>query len=202
MKQTSITKFKIIWNSPVVLGFVMVCLLATILDRITGGWANAAIFSTYRSSLLNPLTYLRLFTHVFGHAGFEHFIGNATFLLLIGPMLEEKYGGNTLLTIMGITAFITGLVNSLLFSNVALCGASGIVFAFIIMTSFTNFKDHEIPVTFLFVAVIFIGEQVFQGISVKDQVSNLTHIIGGMVGAYLGYQLGKRGNPKDILNSL
>lgn len=32
------------------------------------------IFMTYHSSLMSPLTYLRLFTHVFGHDGWQHFI--------------------------------------------------------------------------------------------------------------------------------
>ncbi|MBQ7775399.1 MAG: rhomboid family intramembrane serine protease, partial [Lachnospiraceae bacterium] len=86
----------------------------------------------------------------------------------------------------------TGLINYIFFWKVALCGASGIVFAFILLTSFTNFKEGEIPLTFILVAVIFIGQQIFEGITVQDNVSNLSHIIGGIVGAICGYLLNKK----------
>lgn len=39
------------------------------------------VFSVYRSSLMSPLTYIRFIGHVFGHAGWEHFIGNITLIL-------------------------------------------------------------------------------------------------------------------------
>ncbi|MDY4507258.1 MAG: rhomboid family intramembrane serine protease [Candidatus Faecousia sp.] len=42
---------------------------------------------------------MRCFTHVFGHVGFDHFLGNAMCLLLIGPMLEEKYGSKVILNV-------------------------------------------------------------------------------------------------------
>lgn len=147
---------------------------------------------TYHSSLKNPMTYLRFFTHVFGHDGWSHFIGNAAYLLLLGPMLEEKYSSRTLIEIIGLTAVVTGLVNYFLFWNVALCGASGVVFAFIILASFTGFKDGEIPLTFILVALIYIGQQVVDGVLVSDNVSNLSHIIGGLLGGIIGYGLNKK----------
>ena len=106
-------------------------------------------------------------------------------------MLEEKYGSKVLLEIMGITAVVTGLVNYIFFWNVGLCGASGVVFAFIILASFTGFKEGEIPLTFILVAIIFIGQQVYDGIFIRDNVSNLTHILGGIVGSGLGYVMNK-----------
>ena len=73
-----------------------------------------------------------------------------------------------------------------------MCGASGIVFSFILLTSFTNFKEGEVPLTFILVAVIFMGQQIFEGIMVQDNVSNLSHIIGGIIGAVCGYLLNKK----------
>ena len=147
---------------------------------------------TYHSSLLNPLTYIRFITHVFGHAGWEHFIGNATYLLLLGPVLEEKYKSGTLIEIIIITALVTGIINYIFFPNIALCGASGIVFAFIILASFTGFKDGEIPLTFILVATIYIGQQIYNGITVNDNVSQMAHITGGLVGSITGYILNKK----------
>ena len=186
-----VKKLKITFNSPVVLFFVFACFVVTLLGAITGGTTTQAIFMTYHSSLKNPLTYLRFFTHVLGHSGWAHFMGNAAYLLLLGPMLEEKYRSKTLVEIILLTALVTGLINYLLFWNVALCGASGVVFAFIILASFTGFKDGEIPLTFILVTLIYIGQQVFEGLFVADNVSNLSHIIGGLIGAVIGYGLNK-----------
>ena len=182
-------KLKITNNSPAVLGFALVSLAALILALFTGGGSNRLLFMTYRSSLKNPLTYIRLFTHVLGHSGWAHFIGNMSYILLLGPTLEEKYGSGKILGVIGITALVTGAVNYILFPNVALCGASGVVFAFILLVSFTNVREGEIPLTVLLVALIFIGQQVYEGVFLRDKVSNLSHILGGAVGAAAGYRL-------------
>jgi GlpG protein len=182
-------KLKITNNSPAVLGFALASLAVLILGFITGGSSNQLLFMTYHSSLKNPLTYVRFFTHVLGHNGWSHFIGNMSYILLLGPMLEEKYGSGKVLEVIGITALVTGIVNYILFPSVALCGASGVVFAFILLVSFTNVREGEIPLTVLLVALIFIGQQVYEGIFLRDNVSNLSHILGGIVGAVAGYKL-------------
>ncbi|MCR5118487.1 MAG: rhomboid family intramembrane serine protease [Lachnospiraceae bacterium] len=185
-------KLKITFNAPVVLTFALVCLVALILSFITFGASNKLLFMTYRSSLLSPLTYLRLFTHVLGHSSWAHFIGNMSYILLLGPMLEEKYGSSEITWIIVVTALVTGIVNCLFFPLTALCGASGVVFAFILLTSFTGFKQGELPVSVILVALIYIGQQVYDGLFVQDNISNLSHIIGGLVGAVIGYRLNKK----------
>lgn len=185
-------KLKISYNAPMILSFVFLCFAVTLIGVLTGGRATRLLFTTYHSSLRSPLTYLRFFTYIFGHAGWNHFLGNATYLLLIGPMLEEKYGSRMLMEIIAITALVTGLVNYIFFWNVGLCGASGVVFAFILLASFTGFQEGEIPLTFILIAVMFIGQQIIEGITVSDNVSNTAHIVGGLVGAGLGYMLNKK----------
>lgn len=185
-------KLKISFNSKVVLIFVFLCMIATILGMISNHAITQLLFMTFHSSLLNPLTYLRFFTHVLGHSSWEHFIGNASYLLLLGPMLEEKYGSKTLVEIILITGFVTGVIMYVFFPGTALCGASGVVFAFIILASFTGFQEGEIPLTFILITIIYIGQQVIQGMTVNDNVSQLGHIIGGIVGAIVGYVLNKK----------
>lgn len=185
-------QLKISYNAPVILSFVLICLAAMLVGMLTGGRSTTLLFMTYHSSLANPLTYLRFFTHVFGHSSWSHFIGNASYLLLLGPMLEEKYGSRMLMEIIAVTALVTGIVNYVFFWNVGLCGASGVVFAFIVLASFTGFHEGEIPLTFILIAVIYIGQQVYEGIAVADHVSNMAHIVGGLVGAVIGYLLNKK----------
>ncbi len=185
-------RIKLKYNSPVILTFVLMCFAVTLLGIITRGASTTLLFSVYRGPLSNPMTFLRMFTHIFGHSGFEHFIGNAMYLLLLGPMLEEKYGSSIMVKVIIVTAAVTGLIHCLLWGNFALCGASGVVFACILLSSFTAFKDGEIPVTFIMVAVLFIGKEILSGVITNDDVSNLTHIIGGIVGSICGYALNRR----------
>ena len=78
---------------------------------------------------------------------------------------------------------------------VSLLGASGVVFAFIILSSVTSFRTGEIPLTFVLVAIIFLGQQIIQGLFVADNISNLSHFAGGVIGGAAGFKLG--GGDKD-----
>lgn len=182
-------KLKITFNAPVVLSLVAISFIATLLNYLTLGASGRILFMTYHSSMLSPMTWIRAFTHIFGHADWAHLIGNMSYLLLLGPMLEEKYSSQTLAAVIAITAVGTSIVNYILFPNVALCGASGVVFAFILLSSFTSFKEGEIPITFILVAVFFIGQQIWEGLTVQDNISNMAHIVGGIIGGGLGYGL-------------
>ena len=89
------------------------------------------------------------------------------------------------------TALVTGVIHFIFFPGVRLLGASGVVFALILLSSLTSITEGKIPLTFILVAVIYIGEQIYQGVFIKDNVSNLTHIVGGVVGSSLGYLMYK-----------
>lgn len=182
---------KITFNSPVILWFCIICVAALVLSKITGGFTDKLLFSVYRSSPLNPFTYIRFVGHVFGHSGISHLMGNLMLLLIIGPLLEEKYGSKDMIVVIVITAVVTGIAEVIFFPNVMLMGASGVVFAMILLSSFTSFKEGTIPVTFIIVAILYIGDQVVSGITITDNISNFTHIIGGAVGAVIGFVANK-----------
>ncbi len=184
-------KINISFNSPIILGFTMLCFASLILGTITRGVSTNLLFSVYRSSLLNPLTYVRFFGHVFGHAGWEHFINNIMLILVVGPLLEEKYGSSNIAFVILATALVTGVINFMFFPRVQLLGASGVVFAFILLSSLTSIREGSIPLTFILVAVIYLSEQIYGGIFIRDNVSQLTHVVGGLVGAGLGYVMNK-----------
>lgn len=182
---------KIDYNSPVVLSFVFLSFVALILGYITKGFTTRTFFCVYRSSPLNLLTYVRLFGHVLGHANLSHYINNMMMMLLVGPMLEEKYGSKLLLEMIFITAVLTGLVNNMLFPT-GLLGASGIVFMMIILSSVTSVKEGTIPLTLIVVVILYLGEQVAAGIFTADNISQLTHIVGGVCGGIFGMLMNKK----------
>lgn len=183
---------RITFNSPVILWFAIISFIVLIAGIFTSGASTQAYFMTYHSSLASPWTYVRFFTHVLGHVGWEHYLSNMMYLLLLGPLLEEKYGSRRIIFVILITALATSLANYFLFPSVALCGASGVCFAFILLASFTGFRERTIPLTFILVAVIYLGQQVYQGIFIEDNISNMAHIVGGLVGSIAGYVLNRR----------
>ena len=99
-------------------------------------------------------------------------------ILVVGPLLEEKYGSANIVLIIIATAFFSGIANIIMFPQTKLLGANGVVFAFILLSSITSFDQGKIPLTFLLVAVIYIGGQILSAIMVQDSISNTTHIIG------------------------
>ena len=184
-------KLKITFNSPAILAFALVCVVVQVLNVLTHGESNRVLFSTYRSSLINPLTWVRCVTHVLGHADWGHLLNNMMLLLVLGPMLEEKYGTKNIVFVMLATAVATAVLNMIFFPNVALLGASGIVFAMVLLSSITSTDGHTIPLTFILVAVLYIGQQVYEGLFVADNISQMGHIVGGLVGTALGFVMSR-----------
>ena len=177
-------KRKIYLNAPITLGFSLICIIALLLNMVSSGKTNVLFFSTYGSSLLSPMTYIRLLGHIFGHANVDHLVSNLLYILLLGPMLEEKYGKRLIIVILS-TAAVTGIVHNLLSPNTMLLGASGVVFAFIILASITG-NEEGIPVTLIIVALLWIGSEIYTDITTADSVSQLTHIVGGLTGGIIG----------------
>lgn len=176
------------YNSVIILSFFFICLITLIISFFTGGKSNNLLFSSYRSSLLNPLTYIRFVTHIFGHSNFEHFMNNFLLILLIGPMIEEKYGSINLLIAIVVTGFVTGIINSI-FSKKKILGSSGIVFMLIVLSSFVNIESGKIPITFVLICVFYLFNEVFKGFFKKDNVSHMSHLIGALCGFILGFYI-------------
>jgi len=177
------------YNSPVVLSFALLSLIALILGTLTGGATTKRLFCIYHSPLTDLLTYPRFFLHVLGHSSYAHYIGNMMLILVVGPPLEEKYGSRSLLGAIALTALVSGLIQWLFFTNSALLGASGIVFMMIVMSSLAGMKDGCIPITLLLVLVLYVGKEVVDGVVLRDNVSQLTHVVGGICGAVLGMNM-------------
>ena len=183
---------KIQYNSPVILSFAILSGLVLLLGMLTSGYTNSMFFSVYLSSWADPLTYPRLFLHVLGHSGFAHFTGNMLMILVLGPMVEERYGSKNTLILILITALATGLIHCFLSPSVHLLGASGIVFMLIFLASLSGASGKRIPLTLILVAILYFSQEIYAGISLSDNISQITHIIGGCCGIVLGFIIRKK----------
>lgn len=177
------------YNSVVILSFFFISLVALILKYITHNVSNNILFSSYRSSVFNPLTYIRLLTHIFGHSSWSHFMNNFLYILLIGPLVEEKYGSKNLIIMIGATALITGIINNI-FTKKRILGASGIVFMLIILSSIVNTKN-GIPLTLILICIFYVIDEVIKLIFKKDNISHVGHLIGALSGLVFGFLIFK-----------
>jgi membrane associated rhomboid family serine protease len=190
-------KLRIRYNAPVILTFALVCAVVLLIDQVSGGAFIRAFFilpPTFTAS--SPLSWIKLVTYVIGHANWAHLIGNFSFILLIGPVLEEKYGSMPLLLMMIVTALATAILN-ILVVRTGLYGASGIVFMLILLSSFTNIRQGEIPITFLLIVVLYLVREFVNALS-PDTVSQLAHIAGGVVGGLFGFLFSKPGTKPSL----
>jgi rhomboid protease GluP len=181
------------YNAPVTLTLALLSAAVLGYDQIFGTTIVTAYFTAPPYLGGGALTWVRLFTHVIGHASWAHLVSNFSFVLLIGPVLEEKYGSGIVLLMTIITAGVTGLLNGLLV-HAGLLGASGIVFMLILLSSFTNIRAREIPLTFLLVVALYFVRE-FVAALTPDSVSQLAHIAGGLCGGLFGFIFARREPP-------
>ena len=175
------------YNSYVILSYFFLSLFVLFLGRITKK-KSTYFFSSSRGNPFSPVTYMRMFTHILGHENWSHFRNNFIYILLVGPMIEEKYGSINLLKMILLTAFITGLINAILSKNSSQ-GGSGISFMTILLSSLVNIQSGKIPLTLILIFFFFVASEIIDGIFKKDNISHLSHLIGAICGLIYGYYL-------------
>lgn len=179
------TSVRLSYNCPVVLTYAALCLALVAVDWITQGWFNRNVMVCYgHPSLFDPMTYVRCVTYFFGHSGWEHYASNMLLMLLVGPIVEEKYGSGNLAFMITITGIASGIIHCIFFEG-GIIGASGIVFMMIILSAFTNMKKGEIPLSLILVAAIYLGREIVNAFT-PDTVSQFGHIVGGVFGLFWG----------------
>ncbi|MFT5819485.1 MAG: membrane associated rhomboid family serine protease [Crocinitomix sp.] len=196
---------KITFNSPIILTFSFLCAGVYLLNH-PFGLAEDLFRLMPEWDLGSIKWYFRLFSNALGHANSDHLMGNLAFILLLGPIVEEKYGSKNMAIMLFTTALVCSLIH-LTYSGNSLLGASGIVFMLILLTSLVNFKQGEIPLSFILIVLVYIGKEIM-GTFADDNISHTTHIVGGVVGAIFGFMMNKRSvvkakktsaNPMDSL---
>lgn len=175
---------KVSFNSPVVLIFVALASLELLLSTLTNGAFGQYFIAPGSSQSLSVMGMSGSVLHILGHANFDHLAGNMMFILLLGPILEEKYGSVALLFMICVTAVSTAVINALVFDT-GILGASGIVFMMIVLSSFTNVKTGTFPITFVLVIILYVGKEFFNSFSASN-ISHFAHIFGGCLGGVFG----------------
>lgn len=189
---------KIKYNSPVVLTFALTSIAIFFINHLFWGDLDSSSEGLMRKFFVlrgvwnwdEPLNYFRLFSYSLGHANAAHIAGNMSIFLLIAPIMEEKYGSRNIARMMIITVLVTAIFQILLFDT-NLVGASGLVFMFITLVSFANVEKGTIPLTFILVALFYVGQEILHSTE-NNQISEYAHIVGGVMGGIFGFVIKER----------
>lgn len=171
------------YNSPVIINYILVCFVLFVLNGITNGYVNNICYLP-SNLIINPFAIHRLLLYTFVHGSFEHLIGNMALIALTGPSVEKKYGSGITLGLLGINSVMVGLLQGVVVHQDIL-GASSIVFMFIILSVFADTETKKIPLTMFIVAACYIGNELVGSLR-PDSVSQLSHIMGAVIGLIFG----------------
>jgi membrane associated rhomboid family serine protease len=177
-------------EAPVIVGYCVICVVIHLLNStILPGLSFFLGFDSH-FNVRNPVHYGRLFSHIFAHSSLSHLKGNMTNLLLVGPPAEAHFGSKAIRKVMQAVALSSALSHLLLGrANSRQLGASGVVFALIIMSSLICGKMDRIPLSFVLIGILYLGEELFKLFFSSDDVSHHAHLVGGAVGAIIGFRL-------------
>ena len=183
-------KLKVSYNAPVTLTFSLAAIFILFLNWISKNTIVPYVFTAPGSSssampfhFNNALDYVRLVLHIFGHSDWQHLISNISFVLLLGPLIEERYGSPILVLMMAISALVSGVVAAC-FSPVPMLGANDIAFLMILLASFSAISKNEIPLSFILILILYIARE-FTGYPAEQNIAIIAHIAGGFCGSLL-----------------
>ena len=179
---------RISMEAPIVVTFVFLCVVLHVLNMtlLPGISFFFGIDDTFQWS--NPLQYVRFITHIFGHTGMGHLRGNMTNILLVGPSAEAAFGSKGIVQVIILVAFSSGVAHILIGrANSRQLGASGVVFALILLNSLISARSGRIPLSFVMTAMLWMGDELWKLFFAGDATSHHAHLTGGIVGTMGGY---------------
>jgi len=179
---------KLDFNAPLTLSMTLLAAATLAVTSAMGGLPRWLV-----ASAPNPADAqyaLGLVLYPLAHANVAHLCGNLALLLLLGPVVEERYGSLPLLLWFAITSVVIGLAHTLFFSG-GLVGASGLVFFCVMLSSAGALKAGRVPVTLLLVALVYLGQEISSALE-PDDVSQMAHVLGGVCGVVAGLFMKRR----------
>lgn len=189
-------KFNFVFDSPVTISFSLLSVLLFVLNCLAiKGSLDIKILSSPTTSA-GPIpfmatqisSYLRLFLYAFGSQNFVGLLSNLLFLLMLGPVMEERYGSLVIGIMMAVSVLFSGVLNTC-FCETSLQGCMPIIFMMIFLNSFMSFSKKKIPASFFIIFIFYIIKEILQ---VTDKrfsgiVGLIICITGGLCGSLFAF---------------
>lgn len=190
---------KFIFDSPVVLVFSVVSTVIFISDLILKLNLSEKIFecpgakSVPAFDFKSALSYVKLVIYPFGGENSTSFFLNIGFILLLGPVLEERYGSIMLALMIFITSLVGGVLTACV-STFGIYGCGGIVFMMIILSVLSVFIKKQLPVSWIFIFTLYLAFSLFSGKKIsgfmpfmQNNVPVFIQLASGICGSLFGF---------------
>lgn len=190
---------KFIFDSPVVLVFSVVSAVIFIADLILKLNLSEKIFecpgakSVPAFDFKSALSYVKLVIYPFGGENSTSFFLNIGFILLLGPVLEERYGSIMLALMIFITSLVGGVLTACV-STFGIYGCGGIVFMMIILSVLSVFIKKQLPVSWIFIFALYLAFSLFSGKKIsgfmpfmQNNVPVFIQLASGICGSLFGF---------------
>ena len=190
---------KFIFDSPVVLVFSVVSTVINITDLILKLNLSEKIFecpgakSVPAFDFKSALSYVKLVIYPFGGENSTSFFLNIGFILLLGPVLEERYGSIMLALMIFITSLVGGVLTACV-STFGISGCGGIVFMMIILSVLSVFVKRQLPVSWIFIFALYLAFSLFSGKKIsgfmpfmQNNVPVFIQLASGICGSLFGF---------------
>lgn len=184
-------KFKLSYDAPVTLTFVLICAFFFLLNSFL---IKNDVFSKLLSSptstagnlpfiISNPICYLRLFVYIFGANESSVLFINLILIMLLGSSMEERYGSIIIGIMIFVAALFAGVLNAC-FCKESLVGALPVVCMMIFLNAFMSFSKKKFPLSFAFVMILFVVLELSNGSNI---ISLIICIAGGLCGSLFAF---------------
>ena len=183
-------RLKLVLNSPVILMFMFLSIIAFVLGRLTEQASTNLLFSVYRSSLTEPFAYVRFLGYVFGNPDLKKLFISLISLLVLGQILEERYHGKILLIVIIVSSVVSGVLCFILFPDIVMMGSEAVIFAFVLLSPLKALKKKELPMTFILIIIFGLCFLIYSEMIVEGNTYQITNMVGGIIGCLVGYRLG------------
>lgn len=154
------SKFKVRYDSPVTLTVTILTVLLFIIDSaLLKGKMSEAVFTSYGTlsdkafASSNALSYIRILLHVFGTTSWSALLINSAFFLLIGTVLEDRYGSVIFALMIFISALVSGVIG--IFSPLDMCGATPVIFMMIFLSAVTMISKRNLQISWVLIMVLY-----------------------------------------------
>ena len=213
--------YKFEYDSPLTLSFVLICAVIFVFDALVLKLKLIPLMltcpgakegfppelmqlfakSTAAFDFANPLHYLGMILHIFGNASFPQLFVNSLIILILGTILEERYGSSVLALMIAISALVSGVLNACI-SPLPVSGATSVAFMMIILASLMTLTKRKVLCTWLLAFILYFAYRLYVcsvcPISVSDgesafvvflrkNITTFTSLAGGICGSLFGF---------------
>lgn len=184
-------KIKFSYDSPVSLSFAIITVLIFVLNsfvlkgKLTPFFtAPTAAGGAFPFKFNEIASYLRLVFFQFGYNDLSLLFADLIIILLLGQILEERYGSLIVGLMMFFSSLFSGVLNACFYNN-SLFGAGSIVMMMIFLNALTSISKKKVSILSLVTIALLICREVFS--KSNGLIGFLIVLAGGVCGSMFAF---------------